>query len=54
MDDPSEPMLSWFDDDELTDCPSCGEKKVLPAPAGDGMVICAACGIVATPTPTRA
>ena len=51
MDGPSEQMLSWFEDDELTDCPSCGEKKVIPARVGDGMVFCAACGIVERPTP---
>ena len=51
MGEPSEQMLSWFEEDELTDCPSCGRKKVIPAPVGEGMVFCAACGIVARPTP---
>lgn len=48
----SEQMLSWFDDDELSECPACGEKKVIPAPAGDGLVICGACGVVTTPEPS--
>ncbi len=47
MNEPSVQMLSWFEDDELTDCPSCSEKKVLPAPMGTGMVFCTACGMVA-------
>jgi transcription elongation factor Elf1 len=51
MDDPSEQVLSWFEDDELTDCPSCGERKVVPAPAGKAMLVCAVCGIVTKPTP---
>jgi uncharacterized Zn finger protein len=49
MDEPSEQMLSWFEEDERTDCPSCGEKKVIPAPVGDGMLLCIACGIVTRP-----
>jgi ribosomal protein L37AE/L43A len=49
MDGPSENMLSWFEDDELAVCPSCGEKKVVPARVGDGMVFCTSCGIVAGP-----
>ena len=49
MDDTSEQMVSWFDDDELTECPACGARKVLPTPGRDGLVICAACGVVTTP-----
>jgi hypothetical protein len=49
MDDTSEHMLSWFEDDELSICPSCGEKTVVPAPAGKDLAVCAACGIVAKP-----
>jgi uncharacterized Zn finger protein len=50
MDEPSDQMLSWFEDHELTECPSCGEKKVVPARLGDDIVLCTACGIVARPT----
>jgi hypothetical protein len=50
MDDPSETVLSWFEDHELSDCPACGEKKVVPAQAGEAMLVCAACGIVTKPT----
>lgn len=39
MDDTSEQMASWFDDDELGECPACGERKVIPAPARVGLVI---------------
>jgi uncharacterized Zn finger protein len=52
MDEPSETMLSWFEDDELTDCPSCGERKIVPSHLRDGLAVCAACGVVAKPTPT--
>jgi hypothetical protein len=48
----SEQMLSWFDDDELGECPACGQRKVIPAPAGDGLVICSACGVLTTGEPT--
>jgi hypothetical protein len=51
MDEPSETMLSWFEDDELTDCPSCGERKIVPSHLRDGLAVCAACGVVAKPTP---
>jgi predicted nucleic acid-binding Zn ribbon protein len=51
MDGTSEKILSWFEDDELTDCPNCGEKKAIPVTAGNSSVVCAACGIVAKPAP---
>jgi hypothetical protein len=51
MDDPSAQMLSWFEDDELTECPTCHAKTVVPADVGADMVLCTACGIVARPTP---
>jgi len=51
MDDTGEQMLSWFEEDELTICATCGEKTVVPAPAGADMAVCAGCGVVAKPTP---
>ena len=52
MDETSEQMLSWFEEDELSVCPTCGEKTVVPAPAGSDRAVCAGCGIVARPQPT--
>lgn len=38
---------SWFDEDELERCPSCGERKLIPREHG-GFRVCLDCGVVET------
>ena len=35
-------FLKWFDEDELSDCPSCGEHTIVTTDAG--ATICTECG----------
>jgi ribosomal protein L37AE/L43A len=35
----------WFRDDELEQCPRCGQKAALRVPDA-GAVVCTACGVV--------
>jgi len=37
-------MRDWFSDQELEDCPRCGEHTAIPTPTG--FVVCTECGIV--------
>jgi hypothetical protein len=52
----SERILAWFDDDELGDCPQCGQRHLLPTGKARLGQICATCGVIppaaesATPT----
>ena len=41
----------WFEDDELLECPACGEQKLIPV-AEESMppVLCLNCGLVVTPS----
>lgn len=38
----------WFNSDELTPCPACGEQAGIRLPAS-GSFLCMACGQVGTP-----
>jgi len=39
-------MISWFLDEELEVCPSCGEKKLLPpASTSEQLRVCLVCGV---------
>jgi ribosomal protein S27AE len=42
--DANHDVLSWFEHDELADCPLCGERTLLPA--WESKVVCVNCGIV--------
>lgn len=41
----------WFEDDELLECPACGEQKLIPTPK-ESMppVLCLNCGLVVPPS----
>jgi hypothetical protein len=44
---PNEMLLSWFQDDELRDCPKCGRKHLLPPWGSPTPVeVCVTCGIL--------
>jgi hypothetical protein len=36
-------LLSWFEEEELSNCPSCGERHVLPSWAGPVGSFCVTC-----------
>jgi hypothetical protein len=41
----------WFEEDELLECPRCGEQKLLPAPLEPGPVeFCLRCGPLLPPS----
>jgi hypothetical protein len=42
-------MRDWFDDQELEDCPRCGDRMALQTPRG-GFILCIECGIVGVRT----
>jgi hypothetical protein len=52
-DDSVDSVLDWFDEDELSVCPVCGQRKVVPAKVSEEFVVCVSCGIVARPMPDR-
>lgn len=39
-------LASWFSDDELERCPSCGALKLVPSPQPQPLRVCLDCGIV--------
>jgi hypothetical protein len=45
-------LSSWWHEDEMEWCPSCGRKQLAPpSPSLIGMRVCLTCGIVDDPAP---
>ena len=46
-------LLSWFEEEELSHCPSCGERHVLPNWAGPVGSFCVTCVLELPPEDTH-
>jgi hypothetical protein len=51
MEGTTEMLLSWFREDELSDCAQCGNKHLLPVfwAKEPGSPVCATCGTLPRP-----
>jgi hypothetical protein len=39
-------LSHWFDDDELSECPRCGARRLLPAGPEVRVDVCLDCGVL--------
>jgi hypothetical protein len=49
-DDANDVVSGWWNDNELADCPRCGDRRLTPSsPSMDGRRVCLTCGVIDEP-----